>query len=106
MSQLPDHSITDLVFAANDEPALREHALYKKLYDYLNFLLLHDFERVVSLLYRIDVSEQKIKALLAFQPDTDAADIIATAIIERQIEKINTRKKYTAPPAADEEEKW
>lgn len=106
MEKLTDHSIADTILSANDEPALRENDLYKKLYDYLNFLLLNDFERLVSLLYRIDVNEQKIKALLLFQPGTDAAHIIATAIIERQIEKIKTRKKFTPPIIPGEEEKW
>lgn len=106
MEKIPDHSIADTIFSINDESALRQNALYRKLYDYINNLLLHDFEKLVSLLYRIDVSEQKIKALLVFQPDTDAADIIATAIIERQIEKIKIRKKFTPPIFPGEEEKW
>ncbi len=54
-----------------------------KLIDYLNEFINHDFSKVVQLLYRIDVSEAKLKKVLNERPNEDAAGLIADLIIER-----------------------
>ena len=55
----------------------------EKLIDYLNEFINHDFSKVVQLLYRIDVSEAKLKKVLHENPNEDAAYLIADLIIER-----------------------
>ena len=55
----------------------------EKLIDYLNKFINHDFSKVVQLLYRIDVSEAKLKKVLHENPNEDAAHLIADLIIER-----------------------
>ena len=55
----------------------------EKLIDYLNEFINHDFSKVVQLLYRIDVSEAKLKKVLHENPNEDAAHLIADLIIER-----------------------
>ena len=78
-----------------------------KLALHINHLIQHHFEQLVSLLYRIDVSEAKIKSLLQLQPNEDAAEIIAALIIERQVEKIKTRNLFRqSDNNFNEEEKW
>lgn len=73
---------------------------------YINQLINHDFEKLVRLLYRIDVSEKKLKSLLA-QQQTDAGIIIAQLIIERQFQKIKTREQFKKRDNNfDEEERW
>ena len=53
----------------------------------IDWLITHDFEKLVFILYRIDVSEAKIKTLLDQANTTDAAPVIAEAIIQRLAEK-------------------
>lgn len=73
----------------------------------MNQLIKSDFEKLVSLLYRIDVSEQKLKSLLQQFPGEDAGNIIATLILERQEQKLKTRKLFSQlDNDPDEEEKW
>lgn len=89
---------------------------YKEVHDQLaariNELIKNDFEKLVSLLYRIDVSEQKLKSLLHEFPQEDAGNIIASLIIERQEQKLKTRKhsdNYRNSQRDDdlnEEERW
>jgi hypothetical protein len=55
----------------------------EKLIAYLNEFLNNDFSKVVQLLYRIDVSEAKLKKVLHENPNEDAAGLIADLIIER-----------------------
>jgi hypothetical protein len=72
----------------------------------VNHLLQTNFEQLVNLLYRIDVSEKALKQLLAQNPKADAGHIIATLIIERQLEKIKTRQQYKTDGDFDGAEKW
>lgn len=50
---------------------------------YINECIQHDFNKLVQLLYRIDVSEEKLKYILQLNPNEDAAKLIAAVIIER-----------------------
>ncbi|MFX6303950.1 hypothetical protein ABTF83_19770, partial [Acinetobacter baumannii] len=59
----------------------------QELIDTINYLIINDFERLIYALYRIDVSERKIRDLLENRSDINAANLIADAIITRQSEK-------------------
>lgn len=73
----------------------------------INELVLKDFDRLLGILYRIDVSEKKITNLLKEFPQQDAGLIIADLMIEREIEKIKSREIFTnRTNNFDEEEKW
>lgn len=76
------------------------------LVDKINELLTNDFHRLVTILYRMDVSETKLRQLLKDNPGTDAGLIIADMIIERQAQKIRSRKQFGQRDNIDEEEKW
>lgn len=85
---------------------LTESELRSHLNEYINTLIRDDFERLVALLYRIDVSETKLKYLLLENPHQDAAKIIAALIIERQKQKIRLRKRNKPDTDIPEIEKW
>jgi hypothetical protein len=73
----------------------------------INEMILKDFERLVSLLYRIDVNEKKLKAILSQQTNTEAGKIIAALIIERQSEKIKSREStFKKESDISDDEKW
>ena len=79
----------------------------KKLWVLINELINKDFQALVQLLYRIDVNEKKIRQYLNEHPHEDAAGVLADLIIERQQQKMDTRKKFkTNPGAGSAEEKW
>ncbi|MBC7651077.1 MAG: hypothetical protein H7101_04945 [Deinococcales bacterium] len=73
---------------------------------FVNQLITTDFEKLVFLLYRIDVRETDIKQLLALPSSSNAGELIADAIIARQEEKIVTRKQFIQPTNIAEEDKW
>lgn len=58
-------------------------------------LLSKDFNGLINILYRIDVSEEKLKAALALSNDNPAS-LIAKMILERQLQKVALRKKYSS----------
>ena len=78
----------------------------KELAAYIHLLINNDFEKLISILYRLDVSEKKLKKLLAEKTAGDAGILIADAIIERQLQKITSRKKHSSNKDIPEEEKW
>lgn len=81
--------------------------IHTELSDYINTLIKNDFDKLIAYLYRIDVNEQKLKTLLQQFPLQDAGNIIASLIIERQEQKIKTRKQFSQQDTDfDEEEKW
>src|SRR5688572_10633639 len=73
----------------------------------INRLIQHDLSWLIQLLYRIDISESKLKELLHKNKQSDAGKLIAHLIIERQKEKIRYRKEH--PPqdlSHSEDELW
>jgi hypothetical protein len=81
--------------------------IHAELSAYINSLIKNDFDKLITYLYRIDVSEQKLKSLLQQNTDEDAGNIIATLIIERQQQKIKTREQFKQRSNNfDEEDKW
>lgn len=93
---------------ALESPAQSSFVEMKKiLSEYVNQLILHDFEKLVRMLYRIDVNENRLKHILIENPNENACDLIAEMIIERQIQKINTREQFNTNRSEDaEEERW
>ena len=86
--------------------------LHTRLSAYINELIRNDFEKLVTYLYRIDVSEAKLKTLLHQFPDQDAGHIIASLIIERQEQKLKIRqhsdnyRNSQRDNSFEDEEKW
>ena len=77
------------------------------LSSHINHLITNNFNLLVSLLYRIDVNETKLKTLLKDNPGEDAGRIIAELIIERQLQKIKTRQQFNqGETTTSEEEAW
>ena len=73
----------------------------------INSLLTQDFDKLISILYRMDVSEIKLRQLLNDNPAEDAAKLIAELMIERQAEKIRSRQQFSKRDNdIDEKEKW
>lgn len=83
-----------------------KEGLKRQLIVHINDLLLNDFNGLVQILYRVDVSEQKLKNLLKDNPQTDAAVIIADLLIERQDQKIKTKQSFRSNDNIASEEKW
>lgn len=89
------------------ESTLQESIL-NTLAAHINDLINNDFEKLVYYLYRIDINEKRLKEILQSAPQQNAGVIIANMIIERQIQKIESRKKYHKDNTTDspEEERW
>ena len=103
----PSSSINDLLVKLNNDlTTSQKQTVREQLALYINDLLLHNFDYLVHILYRVDISETKLKTLLRESPQTDAALIITDLIIQRQEEKRQSRASHKKPSDQDDEEKW
>ncbi|PZX54722.1 hypothetical protein LV84_02876 [Algoriphagus ratkowskyi] len=60
------------------------------------YMLDRQFERLLQICYRIDLGEEKLKRILhESEPDHIASDL-ATALWNRQKQKVEIRKRYSA----------
>ena len=96
----------ELILDMKDINALRDTNLHARLAVYINELILNRFGELVNLLYRIDVSEQKLRTLLKENSSGNAGDLIATLIIERQIQKLKFRQEQGRNTNTSDEESW
>ena len=80
--------------------------LQKSLTAIINDLITNNFSRLISILYTLDIPEKKLKELLSSKKSTLAAQIIAALIIERQIQKIMSRRSHRPSNNIPDDEKW
>jgi len=85
----------------------KDHSFAKQiLAEKIDHLINNDFQKLVSILYRMDVSETKLKQLLSENPGTNAALIITDLMIERQEQKIISRQQFRRDENVSDDEKW
>ena len=85
-----------------------DHSFDKRiLAEKIDQLINTDFQKLVSILYRMDVSETKLKQLLNENAGTNAALIITDLMIERQEQKIISRQQFRKKDEnISDDEKW
>jgi hypothetical protein len=90
------------------EVTVKDHSITKQiLIEKINELINSDFQKLVTILYRMDVSEIKLKQLLNENVGTNAAVIIADLMIERQEQKIISRQQFRKKDKnISDDEKW
>jgi len=72
-----------------EEDFIREAV--EKLTPVIEYLLDKDYNRLLAILYRIDVNENKLKECFAGTGFTDVAACIAKSVVERQMMKVKLR---------------
>jgi hypothetical protein len=82
------------VYALDLRPAATVAELETFLSEKVNHMIQHDFQTLLQLLYRIDVNEEKLRRELEQNKNEDAGRIIARLIIERQTQKIESRRQF------------
>ena len=80
--------------------------LYHHLVSQINALINTDYTQLIQLLYKVDVSEKKLKDTLRNHPDTDAAVLITDLILQRQAEKKASFLNAVNNDNIPEEERW
>jgi len=77
---------------------LSESDLYQAIKARVEYLLEKNPELLMSYLYRLDVLEVKINAVLAPNSIVPPIEGLSNLILERQKERMASKKKYKSPP--------
>jgi hypothetical protein len=72
----------------------------------LNGWIRSDFNKLVQFLYRIDISESRLKLLLEENTEEDTGQLLARLVLERMWQKIHTRRQFKSGDATSDEERW
>ncbi len=78
------------------EQEITESAIREKMIYAFSWLLDNDISKMMQILYRADVNEERLKALLVSHSVLPSAEIVADEYISRQKQKVETRKKYSS----------
>jgi hypothetical protein len=76
------------------------------LAEIVNGWIRSDFNRLVQFLYRIDISESRLRLLLEENSEEDTGQLLARLILERLWQKIETRRQYKPGETTSDEERW
>jgi hypothetical protein len=103
-----DIIVRDFELEATGGEGPSEEELFQMLCDRITWLMEHNMEYLLSLLYRNDVAESKI--YYAISPlDPDPANVaLAKLVMERQRQRLETKKQYGKQNTdeVDEELRW
>lgn len=77
------------LFHANSLEELKERVTQRVVY-----MLLHEMEKLLQVLYRIDVDEKEVKKVFAQSDPKQIAPALVDLIIRREWQKAETRVKY------------
>jgi len=84
-----------------DLPKLKFHdsnstEIHQYLTKAIEEMLNNDLNRLINTLYRIDVPEKKVMGALSKKNPEQIARSLATFVMERELEKVNSRMKYSS----------
>jgi hypothetical protein len=103
---MPDNQVIKSLSSEFDLSGLEEKDFITGLADTINYLIQNDFSRLVQILYRKDVSETKLRKMLAGHPDEDAGLIIGQLLIEREKKRMESREGFKRNDNVSDDEKW
>jgi hypothetical protein len=82
----------DIVFSGNETDAYGE--LTAQLIPLLENLIKSDRKKLMVILQKIDISQQKLELTKARFPQAKLSEIMAHLVIEREMQKVIIRKHY------------
>ena len=94
--ELKDLIVRDLELH-NEENLLTEEnqdKILEKLTQIIKILLVKDYHRLVNAMYRLDINEKLFREAISGMHSPNVASRLAELVLNREKEKIETRKKY------------
>jgi len=81
-----------ITFSGNTAQAYRE--LHEQLVDQIRHLLANDYQRLLSVLYQVDITQREITQAGLDLPDYNEMEVLAHQIIVRDLKKVLTRRYF------------
>ena len=103
---IPDNAIIQSLSAEFEIMKPMPEDFMQHLADSINYLIDHNFSRLLQILYRLDINESRLKEMLAENPGHDAGLIIAGLVVERERQKILSRSEFKRNDDIPDDLKW
>ena len=87
-----DLSLPESEINRSEKPELEE--LHQYLTAAIRELLNKDFNQLINILYRIDITESRVSKALHTDDPAQIASELASLVIERELQKVETRRIY------------
>jgi len=81
-----------ITFSGNTNQAY--HELHEQLVDQIRHLLANDYQRLLSVLYQVDITQKEITRAGLELPDYNEMEVLAHQIIVRDLKKVLTRRYF------------
>lgn len=95
--ELPEKTGGDQSAVATTDGASPRDYLVQLLTPTVKQMLDQSFDRLLNVLYRIDLPEKKVVEILEQSPPDEVANCLSRAIVDRQLEKISLRERFREP---------
>lgn len=83
------------VFESERQLPSQESDLTREVAHMVLYLLRHNLNQLLNILYRIDVEERKLKQAMLAASEEEVAENIARLIVERELLKAQIRFRYS-----------
>ena len=90
----------EIYFTGNVTLAYEE--VYRQLSGFIETLIMHDFHKLLALLYQIDLNDETISKAEDENPDFTRHELIAELIVFRELRKVVYRNYYKQQKGKDE----
>jgi len=83
------------LFETDSIPVTSEEEVLRRITSVVRYLLRTDLNRLLHILYRIDVNERDVKLAMTAGSDAAIAAQLARLILNRELQKAHTRLRYS-----------
>jgi len=84
---------------ASNELPVKSNPSIQELHKYLTIaigsMLDREFNKLLNLLYRVDIEESLVAEVLHAENPSEVASELARLVIDREMKKVESRKKYS-----------
>lgn len=101
INQTAELIVSDFEMQAFDSPYLTEEELLNALSEHIENMMQYRMEVLLSTLYRLDVSEEKVEKAMSLSATLPPNIGIAQLIIDRQKQRLYTKATYKTEPLDD-----
>ena len=69
--------------------------LFEQIFPHIDKMIVEEYEKLLNIMYRIDLDEGKINRYLRQNPMADTSEVITDLILKRELQKVVIRKIYS-----------
>lgn len=95
VNELKDELIASWKITMPDDHAIsNSEQIFEALHRRIAELLCHDMQRLLTAIYRLDVSERNFDAAMSLSTTEEVARALARSVLERELQRLHSRRQH------------